>query len=406
MPVLLDIGSGFVTVNLAEAILEGTEPARKAGIDVAVGGSMGSTLSAPDTKESAILGNVAAMVILALVFGSLVAMGTPIVTAIFALSAAISVIGLLGHVVGIPSVGPTIATMIGLGVGIDYALFLVTAHLDQLGNGMEVRESIAQAVSSSGSAIVFAGGTVVIALLSLYVAGIPLVSALGLAAAVAVLCAVVASITLLPAILSILGHGILRLRIPGFLRFAPRPPGQTRWDAWARGVTRHPWITIAVALALLAPLIVPLFSLRLGQEDVGVTPTSTTERQAYDLLTDGFGVGYNGPLLIAIELDPPAHPSAKYTKKYDEATSLQQAARARAEAAHRPGEPAEGGAGGAREAAATARAAAGVPGTPRRRPPRTAGRAPAPGGAAPRRGPSAGRAGRAAGRQARLHPRA
>jgi uncharacterized membrane protein YdfJ with MMPL/SSD domain len=324
MPVLLDIGSGFVTVNLADAILEATEPARTAGIDVAVGGSMGSTLSAPDTKESAILGNVAAMVILALVFGSLVAMGTPIVTAIFALSAAISMIGLLGHVVGIPSVGPTIATMIGLGVGIDYALFLVTAHLDQLGNGMEVRESIAQAVSSSGSAIVFAGGTVVIALLSLSVAGIPLVSALGLAAAVAVLCAVVASITLLPAILSLLGHGILRLRIPGFLRFAPRPPGQTRWDAWARGVTRHPWITIAVALALLAPLIVPLFSLRLGQEDVGVTPTSTTERQAYDLLTDGFGVGYNGPLLIAIELDPPAHASAKYTKKYDEATSLQQ----------------------------------------------------------------------------------
>ena len=162
----------------------------------------------------------------------------------------------------------------------------------------------------------------VIALLSLTVAGIPLVSTLGLASAIAVLTAVVGSVTLLPALLAAVGGGIDRLRVPAFLRMRHREPGTTRWDAWARTVTGHPWTAVGVSLLILLPLIVPLFSLRLGQEDVGVTPTSTTERQAYDLLTAGFGVGYNGPLLIANELDPPAKPSAAYTKKYDEATAL------------------------------------------------------------------------------------
>ncbi len=323
MPVLLKVESGFITERLAEKVLDATEPARKAGIQVAVGGSIGSVLSTPDTKQSEILGNLAAMVILALVFGSLVAMGTPILTAVFALSIATSVIGLLGHVMAIPSVAPTLATMIGLGVGIDYALFLVTTHLEHLGEGVEVKESIARSVSSSGSAIVFAGGTVVIALLSLVVAGIPLVSALGYAAAIAVFCAVLASITLLPAILSLLGEWVRKLRIPRFLTPRKRPVGERRWDAWARGVAKHPWVVVVVSLALLIPLIIPLFDLALGQEDIGVTPKDTTERQAYDLTTQGFGVGYNGPLLISSMLDPVATPSAEYTKKDAKAKALQ-----------------------------------------------------------------------------------
>ena len=323
MPVLLNVNSGFITVRLAQHVVDATEPARRAGIQVAVGGSIGSVLSAPDTQESEILGNLAAMVVLALVFGSLVAMGTPILTAAFALTIATSLIGLLGHVIAIPSVAPTLAVMIGLGVGIDYALFLVTTHLEHLDEGVDVHESIARSVSSSGSAIVFAGGTVVIALLSLVVAKIPLVSALGYAAAIAVFCAVLASITLLPAILSLLGPWVQRLHIPRFLTPRKRPVGERRWDAWARGVARHPWITVIVSLALVVPLIVPLFDLVLGQEDVGVTPKDTTERQAYDLITAGFGVGYNGPLLISSTLDPVATPSAAYTKKHKRATQLQ-----------------------------------------------------------------------------------
>ncbi len=323
MPVLLDVGTGFITTELAEKVLEATAPARNAGIEVAVGGPIGSVLSTPETQTSEVIGNISAMVILALVFGSLVAMGLPIVGAAVGLAISTSVIGLMGHLFSVPSVAPTLATMIGLGVGIDYALFLMTKHKEQLEGGMEVRESIARSVASSGSAIVFAGGTVVIALLSLAVAGIPLVTVLGVASAIAVFTAVLTSITLLPAILSLVGHGVERVRVPNFLRMKPRPEGHRRWDAWARWVGTHPWIAVAISLALLVPLIVPLFTLELGQPDVGVTPTSTTQRQAYDLLTQGFGVGYNGPLLLAMSLDPVAEPSAKYTKKYDEATALQ-----------------------------------------------------------------------------------
>ena len=309
MPVLLDVDSGFITEELAHKVLDATAPARAAGIDVAVGGPIGSELSQPDTSTSERLGNLAAMVILALVFGSLVAMGLPILNAAIGLAIATSLIGLLGHLISVPTVAPTLATMIGLGVGIDYALFLVTKHKEELASGVQMRESIARAVSSSGSAIVFAGSTVMIALVSLAVAGIPLVTTLGVASAIAVLAAVLTSITLLPAILSLVGGGIHRLRLPRFLQLKKRPEGQTRWDAWARGVARHPWLAIVLAAVILAPLIAPLFSLTLGQEDIGVTPKSTTERQAYDLLTRGFGVGYNGPLLIALELRPPAHPA-------------------------------------------------------------------------------------------------
>jgi uncharacterized membrane protein YdfJ with MMPL/SSD domain len=324
MPVLLDIDSGFITVSLAEKVLEATEPARDAGLQVAVGGPIGSELSEPDTSVSERVGNIAAMVILAIVFGSLIAMGLPIITAAVGLAVATSLIGLLGHLIAVPTVAPTLAVMIGLGVGIDYALFLVTKHKEQLADGEEMRASIADAVASSGSAIVFAGSTVVIALVSLSVAGIPLVTTLGVASAIAVLAAVVTSITLMPAILSWVGNGVNRLRLPRFMQLKKRPAGATRWDAWARGVARHPWWAIALAALILAPLIVPLFDLQLGQEDVGVTPTSTTERQAYDLMTEGFGVGYNGPLLIAMTLDPPARASEGYTRKYDEATALQQ----------------------------------------------------------------------------------
>ncbi len=322
MPVLLRVGSGFITDELADKILAVTEPARKAGIKVAVGGQIGSVLSAPDTDVSVRVGNICAMVILALVFGSLVAMGLPIVSAAVGLAITTSVVGLLGHVWSVPTVASTLAVMIGLGVGIDYALFLITKHQEQLAQGVELRESIARSVASSGSAVVFAGGTVIIALVSLVVAGIPLVSTLGFASAIAVTMAVLTSLTLLPAILSLIGHGIERARVPGFLRMRPRPEGQRRWDEWARWIARHPVVAVGCSLAILAPLIVPLFTLELGQPDVGVTPTSTTQRQAYDMITAGFGVGYNGPLLIAMSLDPPAKPSAEYTKKYDRATAL------------------------------------------------------------------------------------
>src|SRR4029453_6991104 len=179
-------------------------------------------------------GLLAAMLILALPFGSLVAMGMPIITAVLGLATALGLIGLLGHLFAIPPVGPTLATMIGLGVGIDYALFLVTKHRDQLARGMERHESIARAVATSGSAIVFAGGTVIVALLSLWVAGIPLVASLGYASAVAVFTAVLAAIPPLPAIMSLAGRHLFGAKLPAFLRPRARPGAATLWAAGRR----------------------------------------------------------------------------------------------------------------------------------------------------------------------------
>ena len=320
-PVLMDVSSGDLTTELAQNVMDATAPATEAGITTAAAGSIGTTLSDESSEVSEIVGIIAAMVILSFVLGSLVAMGLPIITAVVGLGIALSVIGLVGHVVAIPSSGPTLATMIGLGVGIDYALFLITRHQEQLRAGMAMQDSIANAVATSGSAIVFAGTTVVIALLSLGVAGIPLVSALGLASAIGVVAAVFGAITLLPAFLGLLKHRIGWASLPAFLSPTPRP-GHGMWHRWAGVVRRRPVVVAVLSLAFLIPLIIPVFSLELGQEDIGATDPDTTERQAYDLITAGFGVGYNGPLQVASDMNPPATPSAAYTKKYDKATSL------------------------------------------------------------------------------------
>ena len=227
------------------------------------------------------------MIILTFAFGTIVAMGMPIITAVIGLVVGLSAIGLMGHIVGVPDIAPTLATMIGLGVGIDYSLFLVSRHRRQIAAGMEMRESIATTVATSGGAVVFAGGTVVIALVSLAVAGIPLVTSLGYASAVAVLTAVLAAITLLPALLGVVGRHIESVRLPAFLRPKPKEPGTGLWDRWGRAVTNHPLIAIAASVIALGILAIPIFSLELGQEDIGATPKDTTERQAYDLMTRG-----------------------------------------------------------------------------------------------------------------------
>ncbi len=181
IPVLLDISSADLDEEEAQAVLDAAEkPAEPLGMEVAAGGSIGSELSTPATESSELVGIIVAMIILTLAFGSIVAMGMPIISAVVGLAVGLTGIGLVGHLFAVPDIGPTLAIMIGLGVGIDYALFLVSRHRAQLAEGEEMRESIALALATSGSAIVFAGGTVVIALVSLAVAGIPLVSSLGL----------------------------------------------------------------------------------------------------------------------------------------------------------------------------------------------------------------------------------
>ncbi len=323
IPVLLDVANADLTEHRAESVLKAAEPAERAGMKVAVGGSIGSELSEPATESSEVVGLAAAMIILAFTFGSLVAMGLPIVSAVTGLIAGLSVIGLLGHVVDVPTIGPTLATMIGLGVGIDYALFLVSRYRTERAEGKPTDEAIATATATSGTAIVFAGSTVVIALVTLFIAGIPLVTTLGYASAFAVITAVAASVTFLPAVLGAIGDRIDSVRLPRFLRPEPKPPGQGLWAVWARFVTGRPWIAVGISLTILVPLIIPMLSLDLGQEDVGATPKETTERQAYDLMAAGFGKGYNGPLLIAVDLGTPAKESDKVKQQEAQAKRLQ-----------------------------------------------------------------------------------
>ncbi len=321
--VLLSVPNSDITQGLAQKYLDAAEPARKAGMKVAASGQIGSELSEPETESSEVVGLTAAMIILAFTFGTLVAMGMPIVSAVLGLFAGISLIGLLGHLTTVPTIAPTLATMIGLGVGIDYALFLVSRYRFERGEGKEIDEAIATAVSTSGTAIVFAGGTVVIALVSLLVAGIPLVTSLGYASAFAVLTAVLAAITLLPAVLSAVGRHIDSVRLPAFLRPKPKPPDKGFWGGWGEWVTTHPWSAVGLTFLLLGILVIPFFSLNLGQEDIGATPKSTTERQAYDYLSQGFGPGYTSPLLVAVKLPTPAAPSSTFNKQYKRAQDLQ-----------------------------------------------------------------------------------
>ena len=305
IPVVLGIGPGEIDESQAERILDAAAPAEAAGLHAAVGAYVGQQLSKPATETSEAIGLAAAVIILLFAFGTATAMMLPIVSAVLGLACALSIIRLLEQVLEVPGVASTLATMIGLGVGIDYALFIVTRHKLQLGEGMELRESIARATATAGGAVVFAGFTVVIALCSLAFAGIPLVSTLGFTAAVAVVVAVSAATTLLPAMLGALGPHINSLRVKlGKTHPDDREPHG--WRRWAERVSDRPWTATIAALLVLVVLALPIFQLELGQNDISALPKETTSRQAYDSLNAGFGPGVNGPLLIASEFASPS----------------------------------------------------------------------------------------------------
>jgi len=312
LSVTTSVDPGSLTVDDAQTIINAAAtPAQAAGIQVETGGQLGQKVSKPSTEISELIGLIAAMVILTFVFGTVVAMLLPILNAIVGLAATLAIVQILSHTLTVSTVAPTLATMIGLGVGIDYALFIVTRHFRGLRDGLEVQESIARAVATSGGSVSFAGGTVTIALVSLAVAGIPLVTTMGLTAAIAVVVAVLAALTLLPATLAIVGPHINSLRVRG--RHPDRrhkaAPDRGLWARWAAGVANRPVIAGLAALAILIPLAIPLLSLNLGQKDVAALPTSTTARQAYDLISENFGPGVNGPLIVAVSLGSPAQGS-------------------------------------------------------------------------------------------------
>ena len=305
LAVTTSVNPGSLSVDDAQTIIDAAQnPAQAAGIEVETGGQLGQKVSKPSTESSELIGIIAAMVILTFTFGTVVAMLLPIINAIVALATTLAIIRILSHVTTVSTVAPTLATMIGLGVGIDYALFIVTRHFRGINEGLDLRESIARAAATSGGAVVFAGGTVTIALVSLAVADIPLVTTMGLMAAIAVVVAVLAAVTLLPATLSITGPRINSLRV----RRQPKSadPKQGLWAKWANEIASRPVIAGLAALVILIPLAVPLLSLNLGQKDVAALSTSTTARRAYDQISHSFGAGVNGPLIVAATLGSPA----------------------------------------------------------------------------------------------------
>ena len=297
----LSVNPGSLSVEDAQTIIDAaSKPAQAAGLEVETGGQLGQKVSKPATESSELIGIIAAMVILTFTFGTVAAMLLPIVGAIVGLLCTLAIIRLLSHVATVPTVAPTLATMIGLGVGIDYSLFIVTRHFRGLDDGLELRESIARAAATSGGAVFFAGCTVTIALVSLAVAQIPLVTTMGIMAAIAVVVAVLAALTLLPAMLGILGPHINSLRVR-------RPPTDEQaqaglWAKWAADIAKQPVIAGLAALAILIPLAIPLLSLSLGQQDTAALSTSTTARRAYDQISENFGAGVNGPLIIVASL--------------------------------------------------------------------------------------------------------
>jgi RND superfamily putative drug exporter len=320
----LRAGPDTLTEDRAEELIAVAAPAERAGIDTSAGGYLGQQASSPSTHASEALGILAAMVILLFTFGTAVAMAMPITTAILGVVIGLCAIALGGHAIEIPSVAPTLGTMIGLGVGIDYALFIVTRHRRGLHDGLDPDESVARACATSGSAVAFAGGTVVIALLSLRFADIPIVSALGYSAAIVVVVAVCVALTLLPTLLSLLGHRIESLPIGRLHKPEQRDHKSAFFERMARFVGRHPWSSGVVAIIVMLALALPALDMQLGQQDYGQFPESTTVRQAYDTLDRGFGPGVNGPFLIAVRFEPPAHNDQKQLNQLEKQQKQQQ----------------------------------------------------------------------------------
>jgi len=293
-----ELGAGAV-----EDLEEATAPATEVGLRVELGGDVVQFNEGGEFGGTAeLIGLGVAVIVLLFAFGSVVAMGLPLITALIGLGLGLSIVTLSANFLDIGTVAPIIATMIGLGVGIDYALFIVTRHREHLHEGMTVAESAARATATAGQAVVFAGVTVVIAILGLQFIGIPFVATLGTAAAIVVGSAVLTAITLLPALLGLVGHRIDKLRVPG-MRPVAADGHDGLWARWSRRVSGRPWPYLVGSTLLLVALVIPLFSMRLGVTDAGTSPPSTTLRQSYDLLAEGFGPGFNGPLHIVVDLD-------------------------------------------------------------------------------------------------------
>jgi putative drug exporter of the RND superfamily len=287
-----------------EKLEEACEPARLAGVDVHYGGIVSLILNQPKAGPKEGIGIVLALGVLLLAFGSFLAAGVPIVISLCAMAVAYSVIHVGASLIQVHPTAPLVAAMLGLGAGIDYALFVVTRHRRQLADGMAVEASIGQALATSGHAVIYAGGTVVFAICGLWFSGITFIGIIGLASAIAVALMVTAALTLLPAVLGALGSGIDRYRLPRI-----RPDDSThRWQRWGRHVDRHAWPYAIAATLFLLFLAVPVLSLRFGIMADSTLPRSNDARQAYDVTAKEFGPGWYSPFAVVASVPAPKAP--------------------------------------------------------------------------------------------------
>ncbi|MGA3361475.1 MAG: MMPL family transporter [Solirubrobacteraceae bacterium] len=300
--VLFDERSFALPKAAINAVINTAERARTSSLAVQLGGSPIEQVEPPSTGPSTGIGILAAMIILLVTFGTLVAAGLPLIVALLALGTAIGLIAVLTHVVDVVNFTPELAAMIGLGVGIDYALFIVTRYRAGLDAGLAPDEAIVTAMDTSGRAVLFAGVTVVIAMLGQLLVGVSFLRGPAIGSSLTVLLTMVAALTLLPAVLSKLGRRIDRWDLFGQRRRSVARSGPGFWERWAAMIQRRPLIAALVSLAILLVLASPILALRLGSADAGTDAKSTTTRQAYDLLAKGFGPGFNGPMQVVAKL--------------------------------------------------------------------------------------------------------
>jgi putative drug exporter of the RND superfamily len=324
--VTFDERANVLPTPAVERVIDTAKGAASAQLQVALGGQAIESVQKPSLGAATAVGLLAAIIVLLVTFGSFVAMGLPIVTALLGLGTGIGLASLGSHIIGMPNFATELAAMIGLGVGIDYALFVVTRFRENYLESGDVHESVIAAMDTAGRAVLFAGLTVIIALLGQFALGVDFLYGLAVASSLAVLMTMLAALTVLPALLSRYGERIAKGRdarrprrfsragrtgasgaageasaAGSVAASAPSAPSGF-WVRWSGMIERHPWPGAIVGLVIMLALASPALALRLGNSDAGNNPTNQTTRQAYDLLAKGFGPGFNGPLLVVASL--------------------------------------------------------------------------------------------------------